>query len=267
MQIKLTIAYDGTDFVGWQRQSLPGANNRSVQGELERVLRGLLHQPVSVQGAGRTDSGVHAAGQTASFAIPQNNGRPLIPPERLAYALNNRLPGDVRVLRAEPAADDFHARFSAKGKEYRYFFTLDKQPGAFDCRYVWFCPYALPRLAEMAQAAALWLGEHNFAGYSGRSSVVTTYVRRLHLVEFGRVEPAAAPVHLRGLAVDNLYCFRVAGNGFIYKMVRLLTGALVKFGRGKLEPEQLAAQLAEPAEQPLAPAAPAQGLYLWRIDY
>lgn len=268
MQIKLTIAYDGTDFVGWQRQNLPGANNRSVQGELERVLRGLLRQTVSVQGAGRTDSGVHAAGQAASFVMPQIAGRPLLPPERLAYVLNNRLPGDVRVLQAEAAADDFHARFSAKGKEYRYFLVLGRRSGAFDYRYAWFCPYALPRLADMAQAAALFVGEHNFEGYSGRSSVVTTYVRRLNLAEFSRVEPAAAPAHLRSLAADGcLYAFRVAGNGFIYKMVRLLTGALVKFGRGRLTPEQLVAQLTQPAEQPLAPAAPAQGLYLWRIDY
>lgn len=271
MQVKLTIAYDGTDFVGWQRQSLPGANNRSVQGELERVLRGLLHQPVSVQGAGRTDSGVHALGQVASLTWPDNI---TLPVERLAYAMNNRLPGDVRVLCAErmERAADFHARFSAKSKEYRYFLALGKQPGAFDYRYVWFCPYALPRLAEISETAALWLGEHDFRGFCGRSSVVKSYVRRISRADFGRVEPEAAPPQLQGLAAEGaLYCFRVAGNGFIYKMVRLLTGALVKFGRGQLEIEQIERQLKLPESpnwpQPLAPAAPAQGLYLWRIDY
>lgn len=270
--VKLTITYDGTDFVGWQRQSLPGANNRSVQGELERTLRGLLRRPVSVQGAGRTDSGVHAWGQAASFDMPSEQGRPLIPVERLAYAMNNRLPGDVRVLGAEAAADDFHARFSAQSKEYRYFLVLNRPPGAFDYRYAWFCPYELPRLADMPRAAAQFLGEHDFRGFCGRSSVVKTYVRRLSLADFSRVQPAAAPPQLYSLAAEGaLYCFRVAGSGFIYKMVRLLTGALVKFGRGQLEIAQIQRQLQSAAgdfwPQPLAPAAPAQGLYLWQINY
>lgn len=271
--VKLQIAYDGTDFVGWQRQSLPGANNRSVQGELEKVLRALLHRPVSLQGAGRTDSGVHAMGQAASFDLPAEQGRPLIPVERLAYAMNNRLPGDVRVLSAEAAGADFHARFSARSKEYRYFLALGRQPGAFDYRYAWFFPYALPRLAEMPQAAAQFVGEHDFRGFCGRSSVVKTYVRSLSRAEFGQVALAAAPPQLQALAAEGaLYCFRVEGNGFIYKMVRLLTGALVKFGRGQLEIAQIQQQLQLPPggefwPQPLAPAAPAQGLYLWRINY
>ena len=274
--VKLRIAYDGTDFVGWQRQNLPGANNRSVQGELEKVLRRLLQQAVSVQGAGRTDSGVHAQGQVASFDLPAPGGRPLIPVERLAYAMNNRLPGDVRILGAEctERALDFHARFSAKSKEYRYFLVLSQAPGAFDYRYAWFCPYKLPRLADMPQAAAQFVGEHDFRGFCGRSSVVTTYVRRLSLADFSRVEPADAPPQLYSLAAEGaLYCFRVVGNGFIYKMVRLLTGALVKSGRGQLEPAQIRRQLQTAAlepdcwPQPLAPAAPARGLYLWHIDY
>lgn len=272
MRIKLTISYDGTDFVGWQRQNLPRANNRSVQGELEGQLRLLLHQPVSLQGAGRTDAGVHAMAQAASFEAELG-----LPPERLAYALNNRLPADVRVLAAEPVAEDFHARFSAHSKEYRYFLVLGQAAGAFDNRYAWFCSYALPQLAQMSQAAALLVGEHDFRRFCGRSAVVNSYVRRLYRAEFGLCTPQAAPAQLRALAEAGvLYCFQVAGNGFIYKMVRLLTGALVKLGRGQLTLPQLAAALAaggplpaedEPWPQPLAPAAPAKGLYLWRIDY
>jgi tRNA pseudouridine38-40 synthase len=262
MRVKLTVAYDGTDFVGWQRQSLPGANNRSVQGELEHACKRLLRQEVSIQGAGRTDSGVHALGQVASFETELR-----LPIEQLRYALNNLLPPDVRVLQAEQAAPDFHARFSAKTKEYRYYLAPGRQAGAFDYRYAWFCPYALD-LAAMQQAAAMLTGEHNFRTFCGKSAVVKTYVRTLYTAEMERCEAADVPQHLAALAAGGeLYCFRVAGNGFIYKMVRLLTGALVKVGAGKLALADFAAGLANPGEQPLAPAAPACGLYLYSIGY
>jgi tRNA pseudouridine38-40 synthase len=262
MRVKLTVAYDGTDFVGWQRQSLPGANNRSVQGELEHACRRLLKQNVSVQGAGRTDSGVHALGQVASFEAELR-----LPLEQLKYALNNLLPPDVRVLQAEQVNSDFHARFSAKTKEYRYYLASGRQAGAFDYRYAWFCPYALD-LTAMQQASALLTGEHDFRTFCGKSAVVKTYVRTLYAAEIERCVAQNVPQHLAALASSGeLYCFRVAGNGFIYKMVRLLCGALVKVGAGKLSCEDIAAGLANHGEQPMAPAAPAGGLYLYSIGY
>lgn len=262
MRLKLTVAYDGSDFVGWQRQNLPGANNRSVQGELEKSLRHILGQPVSVQGAGRTDSGVHALGQVASCAV--DTGMPV---ERLAYALNNSLPGDVRIIAVEAVDEDFHARFAKSTKEYRYYMVLGRQAGAFDQRYAWFCPYRLDA-AVMQRAAQVFIGEHNFRSFCGKSAVVTTYVRTLYHSEFGLCLPEDAPEHLRTLAGDGvLYQYRVQGSGFVYRMVRLLVGALTAVGRGRLDEAALCRALEHPLEQPPAPAAPARGLYLHHIEY
>ncbi len=261
-KIKLTVAYDGSEFVGWQRQNLPGANNRSVQGELERSLRHILGQSVSVQGAGRTDSGVHAFAQVASVEVDT-----AMPVERLAYALNNSLPGDVRIVAAEAAADDFHARFAKSAKEYRYYLVSGRSAGAFDQRYAWFCPYRLDA-ARMAEAAEIFVGEHDFRSFCGKSAVVTTYVRTLYESDFSLCDMDAAPEHLRHLAAEGvLYCYRVRGNGFVYRMVRLLVGALVGVGRGRLDAADLRRALASPVEQPLSPAAPAHGLYLHHIEY
>ena len=262
MKFKLTVAYDGSDFVGWQRQNLPGANNRSVQGELEKTLRHVLGQTVSVQGAGRTDSGVHALAQVACFDAETG-----LPAERLAYALNNSLPPDVRIVAVETAAEDFHARFAKSAKEYRYYVVLGRNAGVFDQRYAWFCPYRLDA-AAMASAARIFVGEHNFRSFCGKSAVVTTYVRTLYRSEFGLCLPEDAPPHLRTLAEGGvLYQYRVQGNGFVYRMVRLLMGALAAVGRGRLDEAALRRALEQPVEQPLAPAAPAKGLYLHHIEY
>lgn len=258
MRVKLLISYDGTDFVGWQRQP----NGRSVQGEIERAMARLLGGAVSVQGAGRTDAGVHAMAQAASFEAELN-----LPPERLAYALNNLLPSDVRVIAAEPAADDFHARFSPSRKEYRYFIAPGVKPTPFDARYVWHCPGGLDYDA-MAAAAGTLQGEHDFRSFCAKSLVVSSYVRTLYAAEFHQAKPEEAPPPLQLLAArGDLYMLRLVGNGFIYKMVRLLTGALVKLGEGKLTPAEFAQALAYERPQPPAPAAPPGGLYLWGLVY
>lgn len=258
MRVKLLISYDGTDFVGWQRQP----NGRSVQGEIERAMARLLGGAVSVQGAGRTDAGVHAMAQTASFEAELN-----LPSERLAYALNNLLPPDVRVIAAEPAADDFHARFSPSRKEYRYFIAPGVKPTPFDARYVWHCPGGLDYDA-MAAAAGTLQGEHDFRSFCAKSLVVSSYVRTLYAAEFHQAKPEEAPPPLQLLAAGgDLYMLRLVGNGFIYKMVRLLTGALVKLGEGKLTPAEFAQALAYERPQPPAPAAPPGGLYLWGLAY
>ena len=258
LRVKLTVAYDGTDFVGWQRQ----AKGRSVQGDLEKNLRRLTGQTVSVQGAGRTDAGVHGCGQVASFEADLQ-----LPVANLAYALNNLLPVDVRILAAEEAAEDFHARFTPSRKEYRYFLVPGEAGGPFVGRYGWFCP-PIADLELMQQAAKLLVGEHNFRSFCGKSAVVTTYVRTLYEAELRPAGADEVPDPLYRLAAEGkVLMLRLVGNGFIYKMVRLLTGGLVKVGQGKLSVAEFARLLAEPAEQPPAPAAPAQGLYLWRLDY
>lgn len=258
LRVKLTVAYDGTDFVGWQRQ----AKGRSVQGDLEKNLRRLTGKTVSVQGAGRTDAGVHGYGQVASFEADLQ-----LPVANLAYALNNLLPVDVRVLAAEEAAEDFHARFTPSRKEYRYFLVPGEAGGPFMGRYGWFCPL-IADLELMQQAARLLVGEHNFRSFCGKSAVVTTYVRTLYEAELrtAGADEVSDPLY-RLAAEGKVLMLRLVGNGFIYKMVRLLTGGLVKVGQGKLSMAEFARLLSEPAEQPPAPAAPAQGLYLWRLDY
>lgn len=257
MRIKLKVCYDGTDFVGWQRQP----KGRSVQGELERALKRLGYV-TSVQGAGRTDAGVHGRGQVATFDAELQ-----LPVERLAYALNNILPNDVRVLAAENAAADFHARFSPSTKEYRYFIV----PGAVQdpqlLRYAW-CGVPLGDVAAACNAVNLLAGEHNFRSFCAKSAVVKSYVRTLFAAEMRLAEPEDVPEALhRRAEMGEVMMLRFVGNGFIYKMVRLMVGATVKVAAGKLTVDEFAHYLAEPNEQPPAPAAPAQGLYLWELKY
>lgn len=257
MRIKMTVAYDGTDFVGWQRQS----RGRSVQGELEHAMRRLGYVG-SVQGAGRTDAGVHARGQVASVECDL-----ALPPEKLLYALNNLLPRDIRLLDVEQMVGDFHARFSPSLKEYRYFLLPGATPDPLLSRYAWFAP----KLADFSLAedsAEILVGEHNFRSFCAKSSVVKSYVRTLYVAEFKQAKPENVPeVLYHRAAKGEVYMLRFVGNGFIYKMVRLMVGALVKVGQGKLTQADFAAYLENPSEQPPAPAAPAQGLYLWQLQY
>lgn len=257
MRVKLTVSYDGTDFVGWQRQP----KGRSVQGELERALKRLGYV-TSVQGAGRTDAGVHGIGQVASFEADLR-----LPQDKLAYALNNLLPRDIRVTAAEAAAADFHARFSPSTKEYRYFIVPGEAADPAVLRYAWFGPQ-FSHMDEAQAAVQQLVGEHNFRSFCAKSSVVKSYVRTLYAAELKAAAPCEVPEVLYKRAVQgDVYMLRFVGNGFIYKMVRLMVGALVKVGQGKLSPADFAACLTTPQEQPPAPAAPACGLYLWELNY
>lgn len=257
MRIKLTVCYDGTDFVGWQRQP----RGRSVQGELERAMRRLGYA-TSIQGAGRTDAGVHGRGQVATFDAALQ-----LPVARLAYALNNILPADVRVLAAEEAAADFHARFSPSTKEYRYFILPGDVCDPQLLRYAW-CGVPLADVEAAQAAVALLAGEHNFRSFCAKSAVVKSYVRTLYTAELKVAAPDDVPeVLYRRAERGEVLMLRFCGNGFIYKMVRLMVGASVKVAQGKLTLGEFARYLDEPNEQPPAPAAPAQGLYLWELKY
>jgi tRNA pseudouridine38-40 synthase len=166
---KITLAYDGTDFVGWQRQ----ATGVSIQGLLEDALRALDDRDVPVAGAGRTDAGVHALGQVASFALERS-----IDAETLARALNARLPPAVRVIAAEPAADDFHARFSASSKTYLYRIWLGPALSPFERQYAWHLTGALD-VDAMTDAAQRIEGLHDFAAFQAAGSEAKTTVRRV----------------------------------------------------------------------------------------
>ncbi len=167
--IRLLLEYDGTDYVGWQRQ--PSSHGMSVQEAVERALERLCKQPVRLIGAGRTDAGVHAAGQVANFHSSCS-----IPAERIPLALRGLLPDDIVVRRAEDVPADFHARYDAKGKTYRYLICPEQQPGAFSYRYAWWLSRC-PDLVRMQAAAEKLVGFHDFMQFSARGSSAQTFGR------------------------------------------------------------------------------------------
>ena len=249
---RITLAYDGTDFQGWQAQR-PGA--RTVQGELEAALRRLVGGPrVAVAGAGRTDSGVHALGQVASFDLPRAIG-----PSELARALNGLLPDDVRVLEADEAPPGFHARRSASSKLYRY--VLDAGGVALPQRrrVAGYVPWALDE-ARVREAAALFLGRHDFASLASSGGSVKTTVRTV-------TRSAATFVARREDTSERSLVYEVEADGFLRRMVRSQVGGLIAVGRGVRSAADLGRALAARDRSAWPPPAPAAGLTLVRVDY
>jgi tRNA pseudouridine38-40 synthase len=241
---RITLAYDGTDFLGWQRQG----SGRTVQGEVEAALARLAAGArVAVTGAGRTDAGVHALGQVASFELPRATSAP-----ELCRALNGLLPEDVRVLEASPAPAGFHARRSARSKLYRY--QLDCGGVRLPQRRRFAAFVAAPLDAEaVTRAAALYLGRHDFAALASAGGSATTTKRTVSRSEV-RFDSGG-------------FVYEVEADGFLRKMVRSMVGGLIAAGRGALSVEELAGRLAS-RERRLWPApAPACGLTLVRVEY
>lgn len=243
--LKLTIQYDGTDYVGWQRQ--PGGP--SIQGLLEEALAPIEGSPVTVQGAGRTDAGVHALGQTASVTLTAT-----LPATTLGRALNAVLPRDIRVMDVEDAPAGFHARFSAVAKTYEYRVLTAAIASPFTVRYVWHVGQPLD-LGAMRAAAHPLVGHHDFAGFQGAGSVVSSTERTITDLEWEIGRDA-------GVAV-----LRVAADGFLRHMVRNIVGTLVEVGVGRWPPERVAALLASKDRKQGGPTAPPQGLFLVRVAY
>lgn len=251
--ILLTIQYDGTDFSGWQRQP----QMRTVQGEVEKALSSLCGKPVELNGASRTDAGVHALGQRASFC-----GEFGIPTERIPLAASNLLAGmqdrgkgcaDVRVIAAEEMPPDFHARFDAVGKTYRYRIRWG-EPEVFLRNYCYQIPKPLD-IAAMQSAAAFIEGTHDFAcfqaaGGTPRKTTVRT-IYRLCVAQTGGNEIEIA----------------VTGDGFLYNMVRIMVGTLTEIGQGRRRPEEIPEILASADRRRAGHTAPPQGLYLAEIYY
>jgi len=252
--LKLTLAYDGSRFVGWQRQ----ATGDSVQGLLERALTAIEGAPVAVHGAGRTDAGVHALGQVASAQLAASHDT-----GTLLRALNAQLPYDVRVLTVEDAAPDFHARFSARRKTYRYLLRNAPFAHAFERAFVWHVAETL-RVEPMQTAAALLRGTHDFAAFRSAGSDVSTTIRTIG--RSAMFEAEGWPL-LGGAAAGRLIVFEVEGDGFLRHMVRALVGTLVEVGRGSRPPESMAALLRAGTRGEAGPTAPAHGLYLVAVDY
>jgi tRNA pseudouridine38-40 synthase len=246
---RLTLAYDGTDFAGWQAQA--EGRGRTVQGTLEDALATLTGgERVVVAGAGRTDAGVHALGQVASFALGS-----AWDPADLMRAVNAVLPEDVRALEASPCDESFHARRSATSKLYRY--TLDTGPVQLPVRrrFAGHVPWALDAEAVQA-AAALFLGEHDFASLASAGGSVKTTVRT---VTRSQVAPDAS--------TPGTWIYEVEASGFLRKMVRSMMGAIVEAGRGSWTVEALEKALEARDRRAWPAPAAARGLTLVRVSY
>jgi tRNA pseudouridine38-40 synthase len=244
--LKLTLQYDGTQYVGWQRQ----AEGASIQGLLEAALEPLAGAPVNVQGAGRTDAGVHALGQVASVAMPTD-----LPCATLARALNAVLPPDVRILAVEDTPEAFHARFSAIGKRYDYRIVNAPIVSPFIQRYAW---HVIPPLDvdAMRQASAALVGQHDFAAFQAAGSSTHTSVRTVRRLEW-----------VAGSGSDTPTVMRVEGDGFLRHMVRTIAGTLVEVGLGRRPPDAVAIILAARDRTLAGPTAPAHGLFMVGVLY
>jgi tRNA pseudouridine38-40 synthase len=258
--LKLTVAYDGTAYVGWQRQ----AEGVSIQGVLEEALSRLDGAPVTVHGAGRTDAGVHALGQVASARIATAH-EPLV----IRRALNAMLPGDIRVLAVEEAVPGFHARYSALGKTYEYrIWQGDVQP-PFAKIWSWHLPRPLD-VEAMDRAVRRLEGRHDFSAFQSAGGGVTSAVRSVGRAGVEVREPSAETSGEPGQAPGTrgrLVLVRLEAAGFLRHMVRAVVGTLVEVGEGRREETSLAALLELRDRAAAGPTAPPHGLVLVRVAY
>lgn len=241
---KCKIAYVGTGYSGYQVQP----NERTIQSEIERALA-ILHKGVTVRiaSSGRTDAGVHAKGQVIHF----DSGLK-IPVDKWIVALNSLLPDDISVIEVEQVSENFHSRYDAIGKEYRYFLLQSAIRDPFLQNYAYQYPYEL-NFEDMETAAKLLLGTHNFTSFCSARTEVIDRIRTIQEIEI--------------FEENGLHVFRFVGNGFLYNMVRILVGTLLEVGAGRRDPMSIPAILASENRAAAGKTAPPQGLYLWRVFY
>ncbi|MEZ5427103.1 MAG: tRNA pseudouridine(38-40) synthase TruA [Pyrinomonadaceae bacterium] len=249
MNYKLLIQYDGTDFHGWQVQE----NQRTVQGELERVAGLLEDSPVGVNGSGRTDAGVHAEGQVANVKLNKN-----FTPDKLRSAINGNLWQDVRILQVERVSDDFHARFSAKGKTYLYRVINAPVISPFWSRYAHHETRPLD-VVRMNETARLFLGKHDWTAFSSANSDSNTRVRTL--TEF-TIESS-----WDARAQASLIEFRITGDGFLRYMVRSIVGTMLEVGRGEKDSDTIQTAIISGDRDLAGITAPPNGLTLLQVFY
>ena len=241
---KMTVAYEGTRYSGWQKQ---GNTANTIQGKLEHALSAMFGCPIEVQGSGRTDAGVHAAGQVASFRADTKAA-----PEDICRYLRRYLPQDIGVLSVERADERFHARLSAKRKTYRYRIWNSETPNVFERRFLYVCPEPLDAEA-MRACIPYFLGEHDFRAFCSNPDLKKSSVRTVEAMTLEQLGP-----ELR---------LTVTGSGFLYNMVRLMTGTLLRVGRGELPPEAVTDILASGERWQAGPMAPACGLCMMGVEY
>ena len=241
--LRLDICYDGTRYRGWPR--LPG-RDATIQGQLETALSRILAEPIEVSGSGRTDAGVHARGQVANFHCES-----AMPAEEILANLRRYLPEDIGIYSCKEVSPRFHARLNAKEKTYCYRIWNSESPCVFARRFVTVMPEKLD-MDAMRQAAGLLLGQHDFSAFCGNAKMKKSTVRFLRSVDITR----------QGEEIQ----IRYTGNGFLYNMVRILTGTLVEVGRGQRKSESIPTLFGAKREQ-AGFLAPAQGLCLEEVVY
>ena len=244
MRVKLVVAYDGTDYCGWQVQP----NGITVEEVLNRELSRLLKEEITVTGASRTDSGVHSLGNVAVFDTDTR-----MPAEKISYAINQRLPEDIVVQDSCEVPEDFHPRFAASQKTYEYKILNRKFPMPTLRRDTLYYCHPLDE-GRMRQGAQFLVGTHDFTSFSSVKAQTNTFVRTVYELTVERTE-------------DDIIHIRITGNGFLYNMVRIIAGTLLLVGAGKLEPEDVGRILAAKDRGAAGPTAPAHGLTMIGITY
>lgn len=242
-RVKCIISYDGSQFSGYQVQ----IDKRTVQLELEKVLAVMHKKTVKVVASGRTDAGVHAYGQVIHFDTHLE-----IPASNWIKAMNAMLPDDIAVLSAEYVSEDFHARFGTSGKQYRYVMDLGEIHNPLKRNYAYHYPYPID-VERIKEAIPYLVGTHDFTSFSAVRTDVKDKVRTIYRIEC--------------VLEGNELTFIYEGNGFLYNMVRILTGTLIEVGIWKREPKELQTIIESKDRAVAGKTAPAQGLYLWEVYY
>lgn len=240
---RLIVSYDGTRYSGWERK----ADRDTIQGKLEAVITRMCGHEVNVIGAGRTDAGVHATAMTAN--VHMETGRPVM---EIKKYINQYLPEDICVTEVKEVSERFHARYHAKGKTYIYSCYIGNNKPVFNRKYI-YAPDFIPDVDIMKRAAEYMTGEHDFAGFCTNSSKKKSTVRIIDKID----------IKITGSELQ----FEFHGNGFLYNMVRIMVGTLLKIGKGEMEPKEVNHIFETKKRSDAGPTAPALGLRLEHVDY
>lgn len=243
MQVKLVVAYEGTNYCGWQIQP----NGITIEQALNETLSSLLGEEITVTGASRTDAGVHSLGNVAVFETHTK-----MPAEKISFALNQRLPEDIVVQESCQVPEDFHPRFSKSRKTYEYRILNCRFRQPLERRTSYFYHYPLD-VSAMQKAAAYLVGEHDFTSFASVHAQTNTYVRMIYALDVVRE--------------GDMIRIRVQGNGFLYNMVRIIAGTLIQVGAGIKKPEDMESILAGKDRELAGPTAPAHGLTMIGLEY
>lgn len=249
--LKMVVSFDGAGYLGWQR--LGGMQKKkSIQSCLEIVLQEILNMDIKIAGSGRTDAGVHAKGQVANFYVPSSFLTDRFSLQRLKKDCNHKLPDDIQILSIEEVADNFHSRYSATRKTYIYYLDTREVPCVFSRKYSLWVGNKLD-VEAMKECSSLFIGKHDFRGFSSEKDMKKDTIRRIYNITFKREK--------------HLLAISITGDGFLYNMVRILVGTLLEVGRGERTLEQVRFALDNPKRKYAGVTAGSSGLFLYKVEY